>query len=152
MRTLVQSLALLSGLRVWRCHELWCRSQTWLRSLVAVALAVAGSYSSDSTPSLGISICRGCGPKKTKKKKKKTSHEIILLIILWRKSFGNITFFFFQLKYKEWKNYTDTDMESLSLYLTFQSFWSNVKEMIKTTGDNISINKAVTYNVNDFNS
>ena len=22
----------LSGLRVWHCHELWCRSQTWLRA------------------------------------------------------------------------------------------------------------------------
>ena len=28
----------------------------------------ASSYSSDLTPSLGTSICRGCGPKKTKKK------------------------------------------------------------------------------------
>ena len=26
----VQSLALLSGLRIWHCHELWCRSQTRL--------------------------------------------------------------------------------------------------------------------------
>ena len=24
MRLWVQSLALLSGLRIWRCHELWC--------------------------------------------------------------------------------------------------------------------------------
>ena len=30
----------------------------------------AGSWGSDSTLSLGISKCRGCGPKKTKKKKK----------------------------------------------------------------------------------
>ena len=50
---------------------------------MAVAVAVAGSYSSDSTPSLGTSICRGSGPrnssnnnnnnnnnKKTKKTKK----------------------------------------------------------------------------------
>jgi len=29
----------------------------------------AGSYSSDSTPSLGTSICHRCGPKKTKDKK-----------------------------------------------------------------------------------
>ena len=28
----------------------------------------AGSYSSNWTPSLGTSICRGCGPKKTKRK------------------------------------------------------------------------------------
>ena len=32
----------------------------------------AGSYSSDSTPSLGTSICLGFGPKKQKKKKKKS--------------------------------------------------------------------------------
>ena len=30
MRMLLQSLALLSGLRIWCCHELWCRSQTQL--------------------------------------------------------------------------------------------------------------------------
>uniref|UniRef100_A0A8D1M9K0 Lipid-binding serum glycoprotein C-terminal domain-containing protein n=1 Tax=Sus scrofa TaxID=9823 RepID=A0A8D1M9K0_PIG len=43
--------------------------ETWLRSGVAVALVYASSCSSDSTPSLGTSICHKCGPKKTKKKK-----------------------------------------------------------------------------------
>ena len=38
MRTLVGSLALLSGLRIQCCPELWCRSQTWLGSRVAVAV------------------------------------------------------------------------------------------------------------------
>ena len=38
--------------------ELWCRSQTRLRSHIAVAVAVAGSHSSDLTPSLGTSKCR----------------------------------------------------------------------------------------------
>ena len=28
MRTWAQSLASLSGLRIWRYYELWCRSQT----------------------------------------------------------------------------------------------------------------------------
>jgi len=37
-----------------------------LRSDVAVAAVQAGGYNSDSTPSLGTSICRRCGPKKTK--------------------------------------------------------------------------------------
>ena len=41
MRFRVQSLALLSGLRIWHCCELWCRSQTRLGSRVAVALAKA---------------------------------------------------------------------------------------------------------------
>ena len=47
------SLASLSGLRILRCHVtvriLWHRSQTWLGSCVAVAVAVASSYSSDLT-------------------------------------------------------------------------------------------------------
>ena len=35
MRTQAQSLALLGGLRIWHCHELWGKSQTQLRSGVA---------------------------------------------------------------------------------------------------------------------
>ena len=35
-----------------------------------VAGLIPGLTQSDSTPSLGTSICRGCGPKKTKNKKK----------------------------------------------------------------------------------
>ena len=38
MRMQVRSLALLSGLRIQHCHELWCGSQMWLGSRVAVAL------------------------------------------------------------------------------------------------------------------
>ena len=64
IRFQVRSLALLSGLRVWCCCELWCRSKTQLRSCVAVAVALASSYSSNWIPSLGTSICCGCGPKK----------------------------------------------------------------------------------------
>ena len=56
-------------LRIWHCCELWCRSQTWLVSRIAVAVGQAGSCSSDLTPSLGTSICHGCCPKKQKKKK-----------------------------------------------------------------------------------
>ena len=51
----VQSLDLLNGLRIWHCHELRCSLQMQLRSQFAEALA--GSYSSDSTPTLGTSIC-----------------------------------------------------------------------------------------------
>ena len=56
----VRSLALLSGLRIWRCCELWYRLQMPLRhqSRVAVAVGWAGNYSSDSTPSLGIRSLR----------------------------------------------------------------------------------------------
>ena len=38
MRFRVWSLASLSGLRIWRCYELWCRSQTRLGSCIAVAV------------------------------------------------------------------------------------------------------------------
>ena len=62
----VQSLASLSGLGIWRCHELWHRSKTRLGSGVAVAVVSASGYSSDWTPSLGPSIYCRCGPEKTK--------------------------------------------------------------------------------------
>ena len=39
-------------LRIRRCPELWCGLQMQLRSGVAVAVAWAGRYSSNSTPSL----------------------------------------------------------------------------------------------------
>ena len=52
-----------------------CRLQTQLGSHV-MALAYAGSYSSDSTPSLGTSICRGYSPQKTKKKKGSQKPEL----------------------------------------------------------------------------
>ena len=39
MRLWVQSLALLSRLRIWHCRELWCRLQMRLGSHIAVAVA-----------------------------------------------------------------------------------------------------------------
>ena len=38
MRLWVRSLALLNGLRLWHCHELWYRLQMCLGSGVAVAV------------------------------------------------------------------------------------------------------------------
>ena len=70
MRTWVQSLALLSVLKIQHCCELWCRSQMLLRSHFAVAVALASRSSFNSTPSLGTSTCYRCHPKKAKKKKK----------------------------------------------------------------------------------
>ena len=58
-------------LRIRCCHGLWCRSQTQLRSHIAVAVVQASGCSSDSTPGLGTSICLRCGPKNQKQKKKK---------------------------------------------------------------------------------
>ena len=70
-------LASLIGLRIWHFCELWCRLQRQLRSGVAVAVAVAqaGNCRSDSTPSLGTSICRGCSPKKTHTHTQKKPHQ-----------------------------------------------------------------------------
>ena len=84
MRMWVRSLALLSGLRIQRCRELWCSLQMWLRSLVAMAVASAGSYSSNSTPGLRTSMRPRCGPKKSKNKtnhKKKTKNTGQLFIV-----------------------------------------------------------------------
>ena len=66
IRMCVQSVALLSGLRIWRCHKLWCRSQMRLGSDVAAVAAEAGSCSSDLTPSMGTSIGHKCSPKNEK--------------------------------------------------------------------------------------
>ena len=69
-------LGAIPGLAQWVkdlvCCQLWCRSQTWLRSGIAVvvAVAVASSCRSNSPRSLGTSICCMCAPKKKRKKKK----------------------------------------------------------------------------------
>ena len=75
MRMWVRSLVSLSELRIWHCHELQCRLQTRLRSCIAAAVAQAGSYSSNSTPSLGTSMCYRCSPKKKKTKQNKNEHN-----------------------------------------------------------------------------
>ena len=41
MRLQVRPLASLTELRIWRCHKLWCRSQTQIGSGIAVAMAKA---------------------------------------------------------------------------------------------------------------
>ena len=83
MRTQVQSLALLSGLRIQHCCELWCGLQMRLGSCIAVAVASAGGYSSSWTSSLGTSICCRCDPKKTKKKKKVNSFRFTYILIFF---------------------------------------------------------------------
>ena len=49
MRTRVGSLALLSGLRIRGCGELWCRWQMWLRSHIAVRSACAMQWGWNGT-------------------------------------------------------------------------------------------------------
>ena len=79
MRTQVQPLALLSGLRVRCCRELWGTSQRssdlallwlWLWPWCGLAVTVTfGPLAWD--PPYAI----GCGPEKTKKTKKKKKKE-----------------------------------------------------------------------------
>ena len=69
IRSGVQSLGSLSGVRIWHCSELWCRLQTWFRSGFVVAVEWVGGYSFNLTPSLEASICHGCGSQKTKANK-----------------------------------------------------------------------------------
>ena len=75
MRTQVRSLASLSGL--WIQVLPWAVGWMQLGSGIAVAVAQASSFGSDSTPGLGISICRVWGLKKQKKKtEKKKKREV----------------------------------------------------------------------------
>ena len=82
MRMRVWSLASLTGLRIQRCCEPWCRSQMQLGSCVAVAVVVAGSYSSSWTPSLGTSMYLNVALKRQKDQKKKEN------CIWWRSHCG----------------------------------------------------------------
>ena len=74
MRLRVRSPASLIGLRIRHCRELGYRSQPRLRSGVAVAVTMANGCSSDLPPSLGTSMCRGCGPRKINKTNQTARH------------------------------------------------------------------------------
>ena len=100
----VRSLALLSGLRIQCCCELWCRSQVQLRSHVAAAIVQAGSCSSNSTPSLVTSICQGSKKQTNKQKGERFTWSsncrgsgrcgsvcLIPSLVLWVKGYGIAT-------------------------------------------------------------
>ena len=72
MRLQVRSLALLSRLRIWHCHELWYRFQMWLGSDVAVAVAPIRSLAWESPYATGVAL-------KSEKKKKKEKDECCYL-------------------------------------------------------------------------
>ena len=78
MRMWVRSLASFSGLRIRQYPKLWCNSDM-ARIPCCCGCGVASSYSSDSTPSLGTSICHRCGPKK------KNYLRILLQHCMWQK-------------------------------------------------------------------
>lgn len=58
-----------------------CRTQTWLGSGIAVAVVQASSYSSDWTPSLGISICLSMGLERQKKKDKVLRGNSLVVVV-----------------------------------------------------------------------
>ena len=76
MRLQVQSLASISGLRIWHCCEMWCRLQTRLEFHIACGCGIGQWLQSDSVPSLGTSICLRGSPKNTKKFKNKKHIKI----------------------------------------------------------------------------
>ena len=71
MRMWVWSLALLSGLRMRHCHELWYRSQTWLRSHIAVTVAEASAVALIQSLAWKFPYGASVALKKEKKKKRK---------------------------------------------------------------------------------
>ena len=85
VRMQVWFLASLSGLRIWHCHELWCRLEMWLIS--GMAVAVASCCSSNYIPSLGTSICHSCGPNKQTNKQTKMHNTISLKYFQWTRKF-----------------------------------------------------------------
>ena len=58
MRIQVQSLAWLSGLNIQHCHKLQCRSQMWLRSCIAVAVALIRPLAQQLPYAAGTAIKR----------------------------------------------------------------------------------------------
>ena len=94
MRLRVRSLALLSGLKIWRCRELWCRLQTRLGSGVAVALVLAGVGAAtapirplawEPPYATGAALKRQKKKKRFKKKKKKQNMLSLFLHDLFYK-------------------------------------------------------------------
>ena len=79
-------LDLLSGLRIQRCRELWCRLQTVALIPCCCGSGIGGRLSSHSTPSLGTPYAEGVAqdmakrqkkpPKNQKNQKRLQSHQI----------------------------------------------------------------------------
>ena len=63
----VWSLALLSGLRIWCCRDLWCRLQVRLGSCVSVAVVQVGSTALIRSLAWKLPCATNNGPRKKKK-------------------------------------------------------------------------------------
>ena len=71
MRWQVQSLTLLSGLRIWHYHALWCRSQIWLGSWLLWLWCRPAAIDSTWPLAWEPPYAAGVALKSKKKKKKK---------------------------------------------------------------------------------
>ena len=71
----VPSLASFSGSGIWHCCELWHRLQLWVECCAAVAVAVASSCSSDSTPAWELPYAVGMALKSKNKQTKKNPKQ-----------------------------------------------------------------------------
>ena len=78
MQMRVKFLASFSGLRIWHCLKLLHWLQTWLRSHMAQIPHGCGC-GSDSTPSLGTSICRRYSASLQKRDKRKKRKKNVFL-------------------------------------------------------------------------
>ena len=88
MRMQVQSLALLSGLRIWHCLELWCRLQTW-PDLVFLwlgpwpaAMAPIRLLAWESLYAIGEAL------KRQKTEKKRTQEQLSNCALIFKKIFS----------------------------------------------------------------
>ena len=88
MRMQVQSLASLSGSRIWHCHELWCRSQTWLGSHIAVAVVQLAAAALIRPLAQKLPYAAGTALKKKRRKRKKKVSK-------WADSQNYLVSFFF---------------------------------------------------------
>ena len=80
LTSIYEGAGLIAGLVQWVGSRVIVSSAIGCRCGLDPEVAVASGHSSNLTSSLGTSICRGCGPKKTKSKQTKQAQFLSLLV------------------------------------------------------------------------
>jgi len=75
--------------KIWCCHELWCRSQTWLGSCIVTVASSCSWFD----PRLGTSTCHRRGPKKEKENENTTLNIVSKSQKRKRRKYSNINKF-----------------------------------------------------------